>query len=81
LAVPKSMLDTVLALHLGVRQSISDSLVERAANDLWDPAFADYRKTPDFKKLVTGFGLPQYRRKYRWGDFCKPLGPNDFECR
>jgi adenylate cyclase len=83
LAVPKSMLDTVLALHLGVRNPVTDylSVVERAAMDLWDPEFADYRKTPDFKKLVTNFGLPDYWRKFGWGDFCKPLGSSDFECK
>jgi len=48
---------------------------------LWDPLFAEVRRLPGFRQLVTDIGLVEYWRSTgNWGDFCKPVGDDDFEC-
>jgi hypothetical protein len=40
------------------------------------------RANPRFKDLLRQLGLVDYfRASGNWGDFCKPLGTEDFECR
>jgi hypothetical protein len=49
---------------------------------LWDPVFADVRNSPEFKTMLRDFGYLEYwRATGEWGDFCRPLGADDFECR
>jgi tetratricopeptide (TPR) repeat protein len=48
---------------------------------LWRPVMADVRKLPGFKDLVREMGLVQYWREFGWGEHCRPLGEDDFECR
>ena len=49
---------------------------------IWRPVMAGVRAQPEFKNLVRERGLVDYWRKSgTWGDFCKPLGADDFECR
>ena len=49
---------------------------------LWYPDLAAVRRTPGFKALVRDLGLVDYWRKSgNWGDFCRPVGEDDFECR
>jgi TolB-like protein len=49
---------------------------------LWYPYKTQLRKDPRFKEIVREIGLVDYWRKSgNWGDFCKPLGNDDFECR
>jgi len=39
------------------------------------------RRLPGFKDLVQNVGLVDYWRSTgNWGDFCKPIGDDDFEC-
>lgn len=55
----------------------------RKAPDLWVfwmPHNAGVRGLPGFKQLVMEAGLVDYWREYGWGDFCRPLGEDDFEC-
>ena len=48
---------------------------------LWRPLMRDVRKLPGFKDLVRKLGLVSYwRTTGNWGDFCRPLGADDFEC-
>ena len=48
---------------------------------LWWPLMRDVRRLPGFKDLVRKLGLVGYWRKSgTWGDFCRPVGEDDFEC-
>jgi adenylate cyclase len=47
----------------------------------WRPIHKGMRQLPGFKDLVQEFGLVDYwRTSGKWGDFCHPVGENDFEC-
>lgn len=49
---------------------------------LWDPAFAATRRTAAFEGFLRDFGYVEYwRTRDAWGDFCRPAGAKDFECR
>jgi TolB-like protein len=48
---------------------------------LWYPWATGLRSDPRFKEIVRDRGLVDYwRQSGEWGDFCKPLGADDFEC-
>jgi TolB-like protein len=47
---------------------------------LWHPLLADVRQADGFKELVIELGLPDYWREFGWGDHCRPVGADDFEC-
>lgn len=48
---------------------------------IWRPIHRDMRQLPEFKILVRELGLVDYwRTTGNWGDFCRPIGDNDFEC-
>ncbi|HLA74175.1 MAG TPA: serine/threonine-protein kinase [Steroidobacteraceae bacterium] len=51
----------------------------------WQPWIMPYsrvRTLPGFKALLRDAGIVDYWRKTgKWGDFCKPVGADDFECR
>ena len=54
----------------------------RVTSNLWTAFLRNTRKDPGFKELVTDFGLLDYWRDTGdWGDFCRPVGAADFECR
>ncbi|MGD8385107.1 MAG: tetratricopeptide repeat protein [Lysobacterales bacterium] len=44
------------------------------------PETGPYRKLPEFKTLMRELKLVDYWRKDGWGDYCKPLGKDDFAC-
>lgn len=48
---------------------------------LWRPVARDMRQLPQFKDLVREWKLVDYWREHGWGDHCKPVGVDDFECR
>ncbi|HLA71775.1 MAG TPA: winged helix-turn-helix domain-containing protein [Steroidobacteraceae bacterium] len=69
--------DPRLALEL-VRPIALDVTYTRI---LWAPVFSDMRRLPEFKALVTELKLVDFwRTTGKWGDFCKPVGADDFEC-
>ncbi len=48
---------------------------------LWRPIHAPMRRLPGFKTLVRELGLVNYwRASGNWGEFCRPIGDDDFEC-
>jgi len=44
------------------------------------PETAPYRETPEFKNHVEELKLVDYWRKDGWGDYCKPVGDENFSC-
>jgi len=48
---------------------------------VWREIFRDVRRLPGFKDLLRGLGLVDYwQESGNWGDFCRPVGGDDFEC-
>ena len=48
---------------------------------IWSPALREVRTTPGFKSFVRDLGLLElWRTTGKWGDFCRPIGDDDFEC-
>lgn len=48
---------------------------------IWRPIHKQMRRLPGFKDLLQETGLVDYwRTTGNWGDFCRPVGKNDFEC-
>jgi TolB-like protein/DNA-binding winged helix-turn-helix (wHTH) protein/Tfp pilus assembly protein PilF len=48
---------------------------------IWRPLHKEMRELPGFKDLVTKLGLVDYwRTTGNWGEFCHPVGDDDFEC-
>jgi tetratricopeptide (TPR) repeat protein len=47
----------------------------------WTASHSSLRSHPEFKKLLIESGVADYwRRSGRWGDGCKPVGADDFQC-
>jgi TolB-like protein len=47
----------------------------------WRPDLTKVRQLPGFKDLMREMGLVDYwRASGNWGEFCKPVGTDDFEC-
>ena len=48
---------------------------------IWQPGLTQVRQLPGFKDVVRDMKLVDYwRATGNWGDFCKPMGKDDFEC-
>ncbi len=49
---------------------------------LWLAPYSGLRGHPEFKKLLIETGLAEYwRQTGKWGDGCKPVGADDFQCQ
>jgi DNA-binding winged helix-turn-helix (wHTH) protein len=69
-----------IALSVEGLRAHSESLFAQAGL-IWDPVFANTRRTAAFKAFLRDFGYVDYWRTHAWGDFCRPSGEDDFECR
>jgi TolB-like protein/tRNA A-37 threonylcarbamoyl transferase component Bud32 len=62
-----------------------DSISNRNWDKYWIPwtmPYSQVRTLPGFKELLREAGVVDYwRMTGKWGDFCKPVGVDDFECR
>ena len=48
---------------------------------IWHPPLTDMCRLPGFKDLVRDLKLVNYwRATGNWGEFCHPVGEDDFEC-
>lgn len=48
----------------------------------WNSPYSNARAHPDYKKLLIEAGVADYwRQTGKWGDGCRPVGTNDFQCR
>jgi len=77
----------LFAAYFGDRELAIDALQVFTRNPtagqqvIWYPLLSDERKDPRFKEIVRRLGLVDlWRKTGRWGDFCRPLGADDFEC-
>lgn len=69
---------------ISVRASLNrpDAADFRNYWNLWMMPYSRVRTLPGFKALLRKAGIVDYWRKTgNWGDFCKPVGADDFECR
>jgi hypothetical protein len=72
--------DTELSLEL-LRKDLVDGDIVFGRHALWWPAMAEVRRTDAFEQLMRDIGYEElWRETGRWADFCRPLGPDDFEC-
>jgi hypothetical protein len=77
-----------IADHYGEKdmalEALRRALIERHGPQLlqlWLPSESNVRADPRFKDIVRELGLVDYwRTTGNWGDFCKPVGKDDFEC-
>ena len=53
----------------------------RKYEDLWTSPYSALRTLPGFKAHMLETGLADYwRQTGDWGDVCRPVGDDDFEC-
>jgi hypothetical protein len=69
------------ALYLGDDDLALDAL-RRSPNTwaLWNPLTVPVRDRPEFREAIRALGLEAFWRRSAWPDFCRPLGPETFEC-
>jgi serine/threonine protein kinase len=62
---------------------MEDPLMDYRRNwQLWILPYSRLRTLPAWKRKLIEAGIPEYwRTSGKWGDFCKPVGADDFECR
>ena len=74
-----------IASELGDPELAFENLMESGAADtlaaIFDPTHKAIRQLPAFKAYVRNIGLYDYwRNTGEWGDFCRPVGNDDFVC-
>jgi len=54
----------------------------RAYWQFWTAPHSSLRAHPEFKRLLIQTGVADYwRQTGKWGDGCKPVGKDDFQCQ
>ena len=57
------------------------SMHHRTYWQFWTAPHSGLRAHPEFKRLLIQTGVADYwRQSGRWGDGCKPIGADDFQC-
>ncbi len=71
----------VWASYLGDAELALDAM-QRAPDPwlYWHPLAAEMRSLPGFHDLMRQTGLYDYWIDVRWGDFCRPVSGQEFEC-
>jgi TolB-like protein len=73
--------DAELSLNAARRLAALGVSFETWAWLLWRPIMQRVRRLPAFRDFLRELRLVDYWRAMgNWGDFCRPAGPNDFEC-
>jgi adenylate cyclase len=73
--------DPDLALRAWRNIYIKGGLITTLGSVVWMRGFRDMRRLPGFKDFLREVGLVDYwRESGDWGDFCRPVGDDDFEC-
>jgi len=74
--------DEELALDALQTLSRQGNIFENWGFTFWRPLFSEVRGNPRFKVLMRDVGLVDYwRATGNWGEFCSPVGKEDFECK
>jgi hypothetical protein len=71
--------DTELSLEL-IHDPSQVASRSNQALTIWRPVMHNVRRDPGFKVLLREMGLVDYWREFGWGEHCKPVGKDDFEC-
>jgi TolB-like protein/tetratricopeptide (TPR) repeat protein len=71
--------DTKLSLELLRDPTQSVSRANQALT-YWRPVMHEVRRQPGFRDLLREVGLVDYWREFGWGEHCKPVGKDNFEC-
>jgi TolB-like protein len=71
-----------LRRYLESRKGFQDGSMHHAHYwQLWTTPHSGIRGHPEFKRLLIQTGVADYwRQTGRWGDGCKPVGADDFQC-
>ncbi len=69
--------DTALAFTLAAEEARGG---EPRSYGLWLPYMREVRQLPEFKTLMEEINLVEFWREFGWGDYCEPVGNDDFEC-
>jgi TolB-like protein len=79
----------VTAAYFGYRQLALDAIEAFTLSGagtsplqyLWFPILSEVRREPRFKEIVRDIGFVDlWRATGDWGDYCRPVGNDDFEC-
>jgi len=82
-----AMSDPLILCYLNQKDKFFALLSEKVKLGWWGdfftfyPETAPYRETPEFKNHVKELKLVDYWRKDGWGDYCQPVGSDDFSCK
>ncbi len=61
--------------------ALSKLPIDLATVAFWQPVMKEFRKQAGFKDLLQERRIVDYWRETgNWGDFCRPVGEDDFEC-
>ncbi len=60
--------------------ALGDYSVRPVITTQWGPLFAEYRRSPEFKRFMREAGVDQYWRAHGFPPQCEAKGKDDFAC-